>query len=392
MSYMFSTNRVRPNKLTSKKDKKYHSDYAKFCLSTMDNYIYRRYINRCLVNWSFFKGGDGQWIFDEDVESFFLDESGDIRNRLKWTKNVIKPMVQQYVRNAIRIDYTAKASCISDFVINKREEDLSKIKKAEIIAEEFPEFEEQIKDKNPIGDNPLETEEIFQNMFVGDFAEYTKNIEQVDLQTDDLNKARREGTANIALLYPNLAETPIGLQLTDSERAQINDALVNELLPGIKDTSQFTDDEHSGLLRDFAARSKVVKERRDNYGKNELYNYRFFNNIELLFELEKDKFTQSRTKGVWARRFKRLGWIMLGGAIGAVVTIKANFFITLICNAFFQTPISLMLSVGVGATVVFNPILAAILYIIGGIIILISLWLIFKKLVISKKGACKERP
>ena len=144
MSYMFSTNRVRPNKLTSKKDKKYHSDYAKFCLSTMDNYIYRRYINRCLVNWSFFKGGDGQWIFDEDVESFFLDESGDIRNRLKWTKNVIKPMVQQYVGNAIRMDYTAKASCISDFVINKREEDLSKIKKAEIIAEEFPEFEEQI--------------------------------------------------------------------------------------------------------------------------------------------------------------------------------------------------------------------------------------------------------
>ena len=45
MSYMFTNNRIRPNKLQSKKDKKYHSDYAKFCLSTMDNFIYRRYIN-----------------------------------------------------------------------------------------------------------------------------------------------------------------------------------------------------------------------------------------------------------------------------------------------------------------------------------------------------------
>jgi len=74
MSYMFSTGRIRPNKLTSKKDKHYHREYAKFCLSSMSNYIYRRFINRCLINWSFYKGQDGQWIFDEDIEAFFLDE------------------------------------------------------------------------------------------------------------------------------------------------------------------------------------------------------------------------------------------------------------------------------------------------------------------------------
>ena len=122
MSYIFNNSAVRPNKLQAKKDKSYHSQYAKFCLSSMSNDVYRRYISKCLMNWSFFKGQDGQWIFDEDVESFFLDESGDVRNRLKWTKNVIKPMVQQYVGNAIRLSYDARANCISDFVINKREE------------------------------------------------------------------------------------------------------------------------------------------------------------------------------------------------------------------------------------------------------------------------------
>ena len=169
MSYMFSTNRIRPNKLQSKKDKKYHSDYAKFCLSTMDNYVYRRYINRCLVNWSFFKGGDGQWIFDEDVESFFLDESGDVRNRLKWTKNVIKPMVQQYVGNAIRLAYDAKATCISDFVINKRERDLAELKGFEQLSKQFPFFEDIIKERQPIEDTEVETEELFQNAWVENY-------------------------------------------------------------------------------------------------------------------------------------------------------------------------------------------------------------------------------
>jgi len=59
----FATNTVRPNRLNRKKDQQYHVDYAKFCLTTLGNYTYRAYINKCLVNWSFFKGGDGQWIW-----------------------------------------------------------------------------------------------------------------------------------------------------------------------------------------------------------------------------------------------------------------------------------------------------------------------------------------
>jgi hypothetical protein len=112
----------------------------------MSNYIYRRFINRCLINWSFYKGQDGQWIFDEDIEAFFLDESGDVRNRLKWTKNVIKPMVQQYVGNAIRLSYDAKAKCISDFVINKREEELGRLKSLQKVADALPFFKDIIKE------------------------------------------------------------------------------------------------------------------------------------------------------------------------------------------------------------------------------------------------------
>ena len=199
MSYIFNEGRVRPNRLMSKKDKQYHSDYAKFCLSTMSNWLYRKYINKCLINWSFFKGQDGQWIFDEDVESFFLDESGDIRNRLKWTKNVIKPMVQQYVGNAIRLSYDARATCISDFVINKREQDLKELKAYQAVAEAFPFFKDLLKDTVGIMDTELETEEMFHNTFVENYEKDINNLVNFITEEVNLDELKVQLTRNLAL-------------------------------------------------------------------------------------------------------------------------------------------------------------------------------------------------
>jgi len=199
MGYIFNEGRIRPNRLMSKKDKQYHSDYAKFCLSTMSNWLYRKYINKCLINWSFFKGQDGQWIFDEDVESFFLDESGDIRNRLKWTKNVIKPMVQQYVGNAIRLSYDARANCISDFVINKREKDLQKLKAYQAVADTFPFFKDLLKDTVGIMDTELETEEMFYNTFVENYEKDINNLISFIAEEINLDELKVQITRNLAL-------------------------------------------------------------------------------------------------------------------------------------------------------------------------------------------------
>jgi len=199
MSYIFNNSAVRPNKLQAKKDKSYHSQYAKFCLSSMSNDVYRRYISKCLMNWSFFKGQDGQWIFDEDVESFFLDESGDVRNRLKWTKNVIKPMVQQYVGNAIRLSYDAKANCISDFVINKREEELKKLKGLQGMAEAFPFYKDIIKGAAPIMDTEQETEELFQNTFVVEHEKDINNLIEYIATEINIDELKVQITRNLAL-------------------------------------------------------------------------------------------------------------------------------------------------------------------------------------------------
>jgi hypothetical protein len=165
----------------------------------MSNWVYRKYINKCLINWSFFKGQDGQWIYDEDVESFFLDESGDIRNRLKWTKNVIKPMVQQYVGNAIRLSYSAKANCISDFVINKREQDLKRLKAYQKVADMFPFFKGLIKDTVGIMDSEFETEEMFYNTFVEDYEKDINSLIEFISEEININELKVQITRNLAL-------------------------------------------------------------------------------------------------------------------------------------------------------------------------------------------------
>ena len=197
MNFSFDDGLTRPNRLTSKKDADYHRRYARYCLGTMSNSTYQQYINKCLINWAFFKGD--QWKFQEDLEAFFMDESGDYRNRIKWTKNVIKPMVQQYVGNAIRLSYDARAECVSDFVINKRENDLKELKAFQRVSELFPFFKDIITDRVPIGETEIETEEIFNNTFVDDLTEDINNLTAFISKEVNMGELKVQISRNLAL-------------------------------------------------------------------------------------------------------------------------------------------------------------------------------------------------
>ena len=195
--FAFGTGVSRPNRLKDKKDKSYHTRYAKYCLGTMSNTTYQSFINKSLLNWAFYKGK--QWVLEDDLEAFFLDESGDMRNRLKWTKNIIRPMVNQYVGNAIRLSYEAKAECVSDFVINKREQDLTTLKNLHKVSELFPFFKEMITDRYPIGETELETEEIFNNTFVEEYSTTINNLLQFVSEDINMNELKVQLTRSLAV-------------------------------------------------------------------------------------------------------------------------------------------------------------------------------------------------
>jgi len=170
-------NTTRPNRLTSTKDEKYHIDFARWTLQGLQDSAHQAWIRRCIVNWSFYKGGDGQWIFEDDLENFFLDESGDIRNRLKISKNLIKPMVQQYIGNAVRLNFTARAKSVSEFVINRREEELAKIDFLHGMMELAPEFAGVIEEEYGVQQGKKEeSKAIFENVFVDEYEKGINNL------------------------------------------------------------------------------------------------------------------------------------------------------------------------------------------------------------------------
>lgn len=166
MPLFFNIKQTRPNRLTDKKDKKYHVDFGRWAISAFGDHLHQHFIRNSIINWNFYKGGHRQWMLEEDREAFFLDESGDIRNRIKVTKNLIRPMVEQYVGNAIRLDYDAVAKSESEFVINRREKKLAELEFMQDIHDAVPEFRDVIQENFPVRENMAETEELFNNTFI----------------------------------------------------------------------------------------------------------------------------------------------------------------------------------------------------------------------------------
>ena len=189
----------RPSRLGTKKDKEYHIKYARWTLQGMNHPLHRNFVTKTLTNWSFYKGGDGQWIFDEDLEGFFLDESGDVRNRLKIAKNLIRPMVEQYVGNAIRLSFNAKAKATSDFAINRREKELSRLLFYQQAAEAIPEMADAIKDRIPLGETEIETVEIFENSWVDTHEEDINNLIKFVAQEIEMDEIKVQVTKNLAM-------------------------------------------------------------------------------------------------------------------------------------------------------------------------------------------------
>ena len=124
LQHSLNGTKARPNRLTSVKDRDYHLDYAKYIIASINNPLHSKFVGKAIINWNFYKGD--QWIFREDMETFLQDETGDTRNRVMFKQNLIRPMVEQYVGNAVRTQFNAEAKNISPYAITRRETELSK--------------------------------------------------------------------------------------------------------------------------------------------------------------------------------------------------------------------------------------------------------------------------
>lgn len=164
------TDTVRPNKVSDSKNLDYHINMARYCCGSIDRSKYQTFVSRSLTKWAFHKGY--QWIFDEDLEPFLMDESGETRNRIRFIENIIEPIVRSYVNNAIRISYNYRCEAINPFAVSRREEALKQIlafhEMAMDVGEPYLSF---VQDNFNVGKTLGETEQIFEENFKDDYVE-----------------------------------------------------------------------------------------------------------------------------------------------------------------------------------------------------------------------------
>lgn len=199
MPLFVETKEKRPNRLEETKNEQYHLNFAKWALGAVQNQHHHNFIKKSLVNWSFYKGGDGQWIFEEDLAGFFADESGNSRHRIKISKNLIRPMVEQFVGNAVRLSYRARASSTSEFVINRREEELNRMNFYTQAKQADEVLGAAIDANMEVGDSPQENDRIVENFFVDNYQRAINNLLKYVEKDIDMDEIKVQLTRFLAL-------------------------------------------------------------------------------------------------------------------------------------------------------------------------------------------------
>lgn len=177
----------KPNRFSFEgTDEEYHLQYGKFALTDASSGLHQDFIAKTKLNKNFYKGN--QWTYSEDTEAFLMDSTSQTRNRIKIVHNLIRPMIEQFRGNAIRMSINASAQSVSKKAINRREKSLGEKLLKTRVAEEFPALGRLMKDADKaIGDSEKETREIHENLYVDSFVntinmliKYVKELNNLD--------------------------------------------------------------------------------------------------------------------------------------------------------------------------------------------------------------------
>jgi len=199
MFYFLTEATTKPNRLETKdKDKSYHLQYAKFVAADSSTSSHADFIAKTKINKNFYKGN--QWIKDEDLEAFLKDSTSQARNRIKVVHNLIRPMIEQYRGNAIRLTINASAKSVSKKAINRREESLGKKLLKTRIANEFPALGRILRDSDKsIGETEGETRQIHENLYVDSYVKTINRLIQYVKNLNNLEEMQVMASQNLGL-------------------------------------------------------------------------------------------------------------------------------------------------------------------------------------------------
>jgi hypothetical protein len=175
MIFLIDTSESRPDMLEGSKDEKYHLSMARYAVGQANTQKHLEFVSNIERNRRFYAGD--QWYLQEDTETFFKDENNQERNRIKVINNTIRPMVENYRGNAIRMQINANAKSISPLAISRRQKILSKMLFfTDIANEEGNPFKQDLQKRLPIGNSQSETEDTFNNLYTDRYVETINDL------------------------------------------------------------------------------------------------------------------------------------------------------------------------------------------------------------------------
>lgn len=200
---------TKPNRVETpdtEKGEKYHLEYGRWVLGTASNMHHTNQETRYKVNRSFYK--NDQWIHSEDVEAFFMDESGQDRHRIKVTKNYIQPMVEQYRGNAERMRFDFKIQNLSPLARSRKDRLLARLLNYQQAASMMPGYKDYLQKQGvPVGGNESDTRDRFENTYTDQYVVAANRMLRSVVELNDLMSYRGRLALDLALggivvMYP----------------------------------------------------------------------------------------------------------------------------------------------------------------------------------------------
>lgn len=205
MFFLVANGQDRPTILEKNKDEEYHIKFARYCVGQANNQYQTSFVDKVMKNKNFYKGN--QWIENEDLDSFFKDDTDQSRNRIKMTKNIIRPMIEQYRGNAIRMGINFRVKSISPQAINRRENKLAEaLHFSKIANDKNNPWGQDMKKGMAIGDSEGETRTIFENLYIDKYVEKMNYLldyvaERNEFQDKQVRIAEELGLSGLAVMH-----------------------------------------------------------------------------------------------------------------------------------------------------------------------------------------------
>lgn len=175
---------VRPNRLTDDKNEGYHLRFGKWAISMgLYTAMQSDYIRRGSRNEDFYR--NFQWKSQEDIDTFLKDQSGQDRNRIMFTMNMIRPIVERFRGSSLRMDINFEAVNDSPFSVRRKEQELKRKLFYTDQALKIPYFADGLKKRLFIGDTEEETVSLHENTYVD---ELTRSVNYLMRRVSEYNE------------------------------------------------------------------------------------------------------------------------------------------------------------------------------------------------------------